>query len=111
MAKFEAQLNGDFNTILYAIEQGIVSGSASATLEDGSNYANGSFRCAVRVFERHSLASKGRVSMNITLVDDGQRVFLSAITAGGSAAVFFKINTIGEESFLREIERVVARFR
>ncbi|MCL2445195.1 MAG: DUF6054 family protein [Oscillospiraceae bacterium] len=111
MAKFEAQLNGDFQTILREIEQGIVQGSASATLENGSNFDNGSFRCAVRVFERHSMASKSRVSMNVTLLGDGQRVFLSAITAGGSAAIFFKINTIGEESFIREIERVTARFR
>lgn len=111
MAKVETQLNGDFNTILREIEQGIVRGSASATLENGSNFESGNLRCAVRVFERHSLASKSRVSMNVTLIGDGQRVFLSAITAGGSAAVFFKINTIGEESFIQEIKRVTAKFR
>jgi len=111
MAKFESYLNGDFNTILSAIEQGVIQGSVSATLENGSNYASGHFRCAVRVFERHSMMSKSRVSMNVTLMDDGQRLFLSAITAGGSAAMFFKINTFGEENFLREIERVVSGFR
>jgi len=111
MAKFEAQLNGEFNTILHDIEQGIVRGSASATLEGSSDLNSQYFRCAVRVFERHSLASKSRVSMNVTLIDDGCRVYLSAITAGGSSAMFFKINTIGEETFIREIERVTAKFR
>lgn len=39
--------------------------------------------------------------MNVTLFQAGDGpVQLSAITAGGSQAVFFKINTWGEESFL-----------
>ena len=29
---------------------------------------------------------------------------LSAITAGGSQAVFFKVNTLGEESFLEDVK-------
>jgi hypothetical protein len=41
-----------------------------------------------------------RVSLNVTLVGNGDRLFLSAITSGGSQAVLFKINTFGEESFL-----------
>ena len=31
-------------------------------------------------------------------------VRLSAITAGGSQAVFFKVNTLGEESFLNDVK-------
>ena len=34
------------------------------------------------------------------LAGEGERLFLSAITSGGSQAVFFKINTVGEENFL-----------
>ena len=32
---------------------------------------------------------------------------LSAITAGGSQAVFFKVNTLGEESFLDDIKELL----
>ena len=35
--------------------------------------------------------------------DDKDPVQLSAITAGGSQAVFFKINTWGEEAFLDKL--------
>ena len=38
--------------------------------------------------------------MNVTLVGSGDELFLSAITSGGSQAMFWKVNTIGEESFL-----------
>ena len=40
---------------------------------------------------------------------DGQ-IRLSAITSGGSQAVFFKVNTLGAESFLDTIRDTVERF-
>jgi len=110
MAKLETYLRGNFSEILTRIEKGVLKGSVSATLEDGSNFARGNFRCAVRVFERYSMAGGNRLSMNVTLIDDGQWVFLSAITAGGSKATFFKINTIGEESFLNMLKELVAGY-
>ncbi len=58
----------------------------------------------VRIFERYSYAGGNRVSLNITLFQNGEDpVQLSAITAGGSQAVFFKINTLGEEAFLDKL--------
>ena len=41
----------------------------------------------------------------MTLVGDGENLFLSAITAGGSQAMFFKMNTMGEEAFLDTLSR------
>ena len=35
------------------------------------------------------------------------RLHLTAITAGGSQALFFKLNTFGEEAFLDTLARVV----
>ena len=48
-----------------------------------------------------------RVSLNLTLVGNGPRLFLSAITAGGSQAMLFKINTLGEEAFLDKVEELL----
>lgn len=56
-------------------------------------------RCAVRVFERYSYMGGNRVSMNVTLVGNDRDLFFSAITSGGSSAVFFKLNTLGERAF------------
>ena len=94
MAKIERYINEDFDQLLSKIENGIINGSVSATLA----------RCSVRVFERYSYAGGNRVSLNITLFqNDKDPVQLSAITAGGSQAVFFKINTWGEEAFLDKL--------
>ena len=50
MAKFECTITGDFDAVLQRLHNGILSGSASATYEDGSDYAAGDVRCAVRVY-------------------------------------------------------------
>lgn len=102
MAKYERHLNGDFDHVLNYLHDGILNRSASASYEDGSDYAAGDVRCAVRVYERYSAVGGNRVSLSVTLVGKGNDLFLSAITAGGSQAMFFKLNTIGEENFLAD---------
>ena len=107
MAKFERTLTGDFDAVLDRLHPGVLDGSMSASYEDGSDYAAGDVRCAVRVYERYSWSGGNRVSMSLTLVGRGRDLFLSAITSGGSQAVFFKINTWGEEAFLDTLRQVL----
>lgn len=110
MAKYETNLTGDFEEFLNYLFDGIMNGSASASFEDGSDWTAGSARVAVRVFERYSFMGGNRVSMNLTLAGRGDELFLSAITSGGSQAVFWKVNTIGEESFLECVEKLVEAY-
>lgn len=105
MAKAERTLRGDFLSILNTLTDGIVNGSVSATLEDESFFKGGSALCAVRVFERYSYSGNNRVSLTLTLFQGGpdEDIQLSAITSGGSQALFFKVNTWGEEAFLDKL--------
>ena len=107
MAKMERVLRGDFDRILQKIEEAILDTSISASLEDASDFAESGARCSVRVFERYSYTGGNRVSLNVTLVGRGRDLYLSAITSGGSQAMFFKMNTWGEESFLDALQEVV----
>ena len=108
MAKLEQTLNGDFDRILDEIEDGVKSGSMSATMEDWSDFQEGDSRCAVRVFERYSYMGGNRVSLNVTLFQQGDGpIHLSAITAGGSQALLFKVNTWGEEAFLDKLRELL----
>ncbi len=107
MAKFEKTLNGDFHKILNEIESGILDSSVSASLEDSSDFESNGARCSVRVFERYSYMGNNRVSMSVTLFQSGSGpIFLSAVTSGGSQAMFFKMNTVGEESFLKKLKNM-----
>ena len=107
MAKLEKTLTGDFNSILRKIENGIINGSISASLEDSSDFYIGDTRCSVRVFERYSYTDGNRVSLNVTLFGNRDTIHLSAIASGGSQALFFKLNTFGEEAFLDKLREIL----
>jgi len=111
MAKYETRLRGNFDDLLNRINHGILKGSISATYEDGSDYFNNGIRCAVRVYERHSMAKGSRVSMSVTIVGGaGDELFVTVITAGGSSAMFFKMNTIGEHTFIRQAIKIIEEY-
>ena len=108
MAKLEQTMRGDFHELLNRLESGIVKGSLSASLEDSSDFYSNGARCSVRVFERYSAMGSNRVSLSVTLFQSGDdEIHLSAITSGGSQAMFFKVNTFGEEAFLDKLRELL----
>ena len=106
MAKLERTLTGDFDDILWRLDPAVLNGSMSATLEDRSDFSIGPVQVSVRMYERYSALGGNRVAMCLTLAGEGDRLRLTAITAGGSQAMFFKMNTFGEEAFLDTLARV-----
>lgn len=100
MAKLERAITGDFDEVLGCLERAVLNGSMSASLEDRSDFTVGPARVAVRMYERYSALGGNRVALSLTLAGEGDRLYLTAITAGGSQAMFFKLNTWGEEAFL-----------
>lgn len=111
MAKLEARLHGDFDAVLEEISSAILEHSSTASLEEKSDFAGANARCAVRVYERYSFTGQNRVSMNLTLFETDGRLFVSAVTSGGSQAVVFKINTFGEKAFLDLVRDVIDKYR
>ena len=106
MAKFERRFRGSFDAVLDRLHDSILNGSLTASFEEGSDYTAGGVRCAVRVYERYSLGGGNRLSLTITLMGEGDQLFLSAIAAGGSQGMFLKFNTWGEESFLDKVREI-----
>ena len=111
MAIFEKTIrNKNFDKLLRKLEQEIPDSSWSADLEAGSDFKEGDARCSVRVFERYSMMGGNRLSLTLTMFQNGDSpIRLSAITAGGSQAVFFKVNTLGEESFSERCKEPAGR--
>ena len=108
MAKLERVLQTPFEETVEIIDHGLRKSSYSLTLEDSSEFLVENARCKVLVYERYSYLGGNRVSLTITLFQaNNGPVHLSAITSGGSQAVFFKMNTIGEENFLYKLEEVI----
>lgn len=108
MAKLECSVRGDFTLVKERIKNGILEGSMSATLEDISYMGSGDAKCCVMVFERYSYAGGNRVSLTVTLFQNGtEEIRVSGITSGGSQAMFFKVNTWGEEAFLDKLSEIL----
>ena len=103
MAIFEKTIrNQNFDTLLRKLEHAIPDSSWSAELEAGSDFKEGS------VFERYSMVGGNRLSLTLTLFQNGdESIRLSAIAAGGSQAVFFKVNTLGEDAFLEDVKQLL----
>ena len=109
MAKYEKRFTGEYFQVLEQLDRAILNGSASASRTDESRLDLGGVLCTVRVYERYSFTGGNRVSLTLTLLGDEDQLFLSAITAGGSQAMFFKLNTLGEEAFLDTIRETLDR--
>lgn len=111
MAQYETHLTGDFSALLSHIERSVVGGSISASREGGSLFEAAGVRCAVRVYERYSYLGGNRLSLCVTLFGRDEDLQLSAITSGGSQAIFFKLNTFGEEAFLQKFIDAIESYR
>ena len=107
MAKYEKRFTGEYFQVLEQLDRAILNGSASASRTEESRLDLGGVLCTVRVYERYSFTGGNRVSLTLTLLGDENQLVLSAITAGGSNAMFFKMNTIGEDAFLDTLQSIV----
>ncbi|HEX7739960.1 MAG TPA: DUF6054 family protein [Marmoricola sp.] len=110
MAHHECELTGQLDSFLDHFDAEILRTSASAQAEDRADFTDGGARMAVRVYERYSAMGGNRVSLNLSVLAVGEKLSVSAITAGGSQAVFFKMNTFGEEAFLEKAVAAIGSF-
>jgi len=111
MAKYESRFWGDFRDFLGFLDNKMLRGRSSASYEDGSYYEKDDVRCAVRVYERFGSMGSTHVCLTIVLIGVDKELFLSAISAGGSQAKFFKISTVGERKFLQSVVDIVEEYR
>lgn len=110
MAKYVKSFQGDYQHFINYIEEEVIEGSMSATLEDKQETIINDVICTVLIFERYSYMGGNRVSMNLTILGYDGRIDIIAITAGGSQATFFKVNTFGEEAFLNKLVDPVTEY-
>ena len=99
MAKLECELQGDFSLILSQLEDEIINGSISASLEEKSDFCFGSAYCAVRVYERYSFTGGNRVSLSLTLLQSGGRIFFPPLPPGAAKRFSGKLISLVKKPF------------
>lgn len=110
MAKYVKSFRGNYSHFIRYIENEIIEGSMSASIEDRHVSQMKDVTCTVLVFERYSYTGGNRVSMNLTILGYQDEIKLIAVTSGGSQATFFKLNTWGEEAFLDKLIEPVEKY-
>lgn len=100
MAKYEKRGVGNFDEVVSHIHEAVMNRSATISYEENSMYRNGDVKLAVRAYERYAYFGGNRSSLTVTVLGDKDKIFVSAVATGGSQAMFFKINTWSEKSFL-----------
>jgi Family of unknown function (DUF6054) len=100
VAHYQDVLPGDVDALIAHLDREIPGGSVSAKREDGSDQRIGDARMVVRVYERYSAMGGNRVSLTVSVLAVGRQLAVTMISSGGSRAVFFKVNTLGESAFL-----------
>lgn len=104
MAMFKKTGVGNFSEILKLLHNRIMNSGASVSLEERSDYITDNVKTAIRVYERYSFLGGNRLSLSVFLIEADNKLHLNLVTAGGSQAMFFKINRFGERNFLNQIK-------
>ena len=104
MAKLEQHLTGDFGQIVEFIHQELMRQSMSISLEECSKNQIQGKRIELRVYERFSYAGGNRTSLTVQFIETKDGADVCGIATGGSQAVFWKINTLGESAFLETLD-------
>lgn len=94
------QLSGSADALAEHLDAEITRGSISASIEHGEVLSIGDARMVLRTYERYSMTGSNRVTLSVSILAVGDRMQVALTTSGGSEAMFFKINTFGEASFM-----------
>jgi len=110
MASFEHTLTGDADQFIAYLDQAILTGSVTANVEGSSDLRIGQARMLVRVYERFGALGGNRVSLSVSVLSVGDQLSVAAVASGGSTAMFWKVNTVGEHAFLQKAMDAVSDF-
>ena len=99
MAKYTNHLKGDFGQIVDFIDLHVRQQSMTISEEESYKTVAGDKRDEQRVYERFSAAGSNRASLSVLFVETEDGADVCGIATGGSQALVFKINTLGEHAF------------
>lgn len=110
MAKYEKLITGDFWEVLRELEQEINNSGISMQLVDESNYSSDAVNIAIRVYDKYFMRNGNRASLSLTVVGNGNAIFISAIGAGGGQGVIFNFSLGAEEEMVEIVQDCVERY-
>ena len=111
MAKYEKTITGQFEQVVNYLQEDIKKSAMTMNLVDESSYSSGDINIAVRVYDKYFMRNESRASLSLTVVGDGNKIFISAIGAGGGKGIFFNFSLGAEDEMVAVVQRSVERIK
>ena len=109
MAKYIIAITGDFNKIKEHIKHEMIFSGVSASLEEEVILDKGDVKICILAFERFSFSDGNRLSLHVTITAKDNDIDIVGICSGGSNGLFLKINTFGEDEFLKKFKAALQK--
>ena len=110
MARFQTTLTGDPQALVAHLDEAILGGSLTADREEATAQRIGDAQMMVLVYERFSAIGGNRVSLSVSILAVGRQLAVTMVGAGGSHALFFKVNNFSDGAFLTKGRRALESF-
>lgn len=110
MARFQTTLTGDRKALVAHLDAAILGRSVTADRDESVEQTVGDAHMMVLVYERFSAVGANRLSLTVSILAVGRELAVTMVSAGGSRALFFKINSLGESAFLGKGRRALESF-
>jgi hypothetical protein len=107
MAKYEKTINGQFEKVVSQLQHDISNSGISMKLVDESNYTIDETKIAVRVYDKFFMRNGNRASLSVTVVGSNNKIFISAIGAGGGQGVFLNFSLGAEDDMVAIVQRSI----
>lgn len=107
MAEYKKVYYTSFNQVYNFVSKRFPSLSSSTSVESTYRQDLENTSVGMIVLERFSYMGSNRVSLSVLMYGNESVCYLCMTSSGGSQALFFKINRIGENNFLGKAIKVL----
>ena len=109
MAKYETVVEGKFEEVVKQLQLDISNSGISMNLVDESNFTVGGTKVAVRVYDKYYMRNGNRTSLSLTVAGNEDKIYITAIGAGGGSGVIFNFSLGAETDMVDIVQRSVER--
>jgi len=78
-------------------------------LVDECNYIISDTKIAVRVYDKYFMRNSSRASLSLTVVSNGDEIYVSAIGAGGGQGIIFNFSLGAESEMVSVVQDSIRR--
>lgn len=110
MASLYMTGTGNASEIATILVEEIQNSAMSCELVDSTKRVVGGTSFYLMVFDKYYMRNSSRASLTVSVIGDGDRVYVDAISAGGGQGALFNFSWGAEENFVGIVEEILGGY-